>query len=340
MKKSPILQLLFLLFLGLITGNRLLAQVASPQTFKSQQSYNPATAAIQEDSLIAYIQSDGTGESKTVANYFGYEFDSGEVEKITSERRSLLGVFAGDDWGLEAFMDMNHKEEIENENNSGSPVATAGNKYTIESTLRYVLFGISYSPDLKFGVNVAQKEETVTAFKITNTDLTVGLGLSYQLIENLFFGVGGNLVSSEATGKTANRWLEYYYGVGFGIEPDNKLSLRFEAHSINSPEDGEEASGSKAANNHRATDEVFISAELIYQQIKGTYQTRTHTVNPMSTRSSEGKDTTATTTMGVGYTLDDPSVFIEALQHEAERTRGDYTTTKYKSLELSVGFLF
>ena len=340
MKTSSIKPLLLIAILILVSVKPLSAQVAAPQQFSSRQSENPATVVLFEDSSIAYIQNSGSGESNTVINYFGFEYDSGESEEYTSERKSALGVYASEDWGLEAFMDVSHKNVIENKNSSGSSVATAGNDYTIENKLQYVLWGTRFGPALNWGIRVAQQEETVKAFQITSSDLALGLGITYQLIDNLFFGVGGNLINSESTAKVANMRYDYYYGVSYGFKPNTETGVRFEANSTNSPEDGEPASGNKVANNHRATAETLLVAELRYLQIKASYQKRSVTISPLSTRPSEGKDTTDTAVIGIGYVLDKPAAFIEASQYTTERKRGQYTTTDSKALELSVGILF
>jgi len=340
MKTISIFRLTYTLILIILSGNQLFAQVASTSLFNSQPSYNPAVAALHEQPEFTYAQLDGSGETKTVLNNYGFEYDTGDVEKITSHRKSLIGIFLFDDWGIEAFTDLSHKVEIENQNNSGSSVSTAGNTYTIEKTLWSVLLGTSNSPDFKWGIKIAQEKEVVEKFKIENTDLTIGLGITYQINDIIFLSTGGNMVTSDATEKVSNNWFEYYYGASLGLELNTEMQLRLEANTINSPEDGAEKSGSSAANNHRAMEELHISMEFIYEQFRATYQTVNYTINPLSTRPSETKDTTTTTTMGLGYTFVSSSVFVEALQHNSERIRSDFTTTNSDSLELSVGILF
>ncbi|MCP4751558.1 MAG: OprD family porin [Proteobacteria bacterium] len=340
MKRFLLCRLILAGYLSLISADAAYAQIASSSLLQGQTTYNPAAVVLRSNTCVSYRNTQGSGETKTEVTTVYYSYDTNETEEITTERQSVMAVLYYSDWALEAFTDVKNSRKIENANNSGSSVATSGNAYEIESKYLAGAVGLNFNDDLSLGLKLVQEEEKTDAFNINNKDQTLGLGASYRFFENLQVGLGGNLTISQPTAQVENNWLEYYYGAGYLVEINPAARIRLEVGWINSPEDGEAASGSNAANNHRATEESDMRGEIQYDMLTALYRTGTYTVKPLSTRSSESDDTTTTVTMGLAVALQDPGAFVEVLQHQSQRTRGEYTTTTSTVLELNVGMVF
>lgn len=341
MMKTAIKQITFLLVIMICTLNRPApAQTASSSLFPAQETYNPAAVYQREDSMAAFLYNNGSGKTETIVENGGYSYDTKETEEITVNRSSLIFSLIRINWSLEALYDITNENAIDNKTGSTSSVATGGNSYKTETTNAIVSIAFEWSDAINWGIRLQSSESVISDFNIVNKDTGLGLGVTYQFIEQLLLGLAGNYVMTEETGRVKNNWLELVYGVSWGLDLGTRTKLRLEYGIISSREDIAEASGSDAAHFHRASNDSRLAVELLYEQWKLAYRSKTIVVSPLSDVTTESEDKTEKISLGVAYHLTDSNYFIELFKHRGERKRGEYTTTTTDVLEINIGTTF